>query len=31
MAYEIPLGILTSMLGAPFFVLVLFGRKGRIS
>ena len=26
--YEIPLGILTSIIGGPFFVLILFKRKG---
>ncbi|MDF2923836.1 MAG: putative ABC-type iron transport system, permease component [Paenibacillaceae bacterium] len=29
-SYEIPLGILTSMLGAPFFVMILFRKKGQV-
>lgn len=28
LAYEIPLGVLTSLLGAPFFIFILFRRKG---
>lgn len=28
LAYEIPLGVLTSLLGAPFFIFILFKRKG---
>lgn len=28
LAYEIPLGVLTSLLGAPFFVLILYKHKG---
>lgn len=28
LAYEIPLGVLTSLLGAPFFILILFKRRG---
>ena len=28
LAYEIPLGILTSIIGGPFFVLILYQRKG---
>ncbi|MBQ8930296.1 MAG: iron ABC transporter permease [Oscillospiraceae bacterium] len=28
MAYEIPLGVLTSLLGAPFFILILYKRRG---
>ena len=26
--YEIPLGVLTSLLGAPFFIFILYKRKG---
>lgn len=29
LAYEIPLGVLTSLLGAPFFIFILFKRKGK--
>ena len=28
LAYEIPLGVLTSLLGAPFFIFILYKRKG---
>ncbi|MGI5089527.1 iron ABC transporter permease [Treponema vincentii] len=28
MAYEIPLGVLTSLLGAPFFIFILYKRRG---
>ena len=28
--YEIPLGVLTSLLGAPFFVFILYRRKGTV-
>lgn len=28
--YEIPLGVLTSLLGAPFFVYILYKRKGSV-
>lgn len=27
-AYEIPLGVLTSLIGAPFFILILYKHKG---
>lgn len=29
--YEIPLGVLTSIVGGPFFVAILFQRKGKLS
>lgn len=28
LAYEIPLGVLTSLLGAPFFILILYKHRG---
>lgn len=28
LAYEIPLGVLTSLIGAPFFILILYKHKG---
>ena len=28
LSYEIPLGVLTSLLGAPFFIFILYKRKG---
>ena len=28
LAYEIPLGVLTSLLGAPFFIYILFRTRG---
>ena len=30
LAYEIPLGVLTSLLGAPFFILILYKNRGAI-
>ena len=28
LAYEIPLGVLTSLIGAPFFIYILFKTRG---